>query len=79
VLVLIDLGAVPRQAAVGAAHIAIAVTNGVNYLVTWNFKHIANAAMRSRIERICHQAGYEPPVICRSNEFTESADAENTG
>ena len=42
---LIDSGAVPSNAAVDAAHIAIAVANRVDYLVTWNFRHIANAAM----------------------------------
>ena len=66
---LLDLGAVPRQAAADAAHIAIAVTNGVDYLVTWNFRHIANATMRLQIERVCRQAGYEPPVICTPNEL----------
>ena len=68
---LLDLGAVPRTAAEDAAHIAIAVTNGVHYLVTWNFRHIANAAMRSRIERVCRQSGYEPPIICTPNELME--------
>ena len=75
---LLDLGAVPRQAAADAAHIAIAATNGVDFLVTWNFKHIANAAMRSRIERACRQAGYEPPVICTPNELMESDHADHT-
>ena len=69
---LVDLAAVPRQAAEDAVHIAIAVTNGVDFLVTWNFRHIANAAMRSRIEHICRQAGYEPPVICTPNELMEA-------
>ena len=76
--ILLDLGAVPREAAADAAHIAIAVTNGVDYLVTWNFRHIANAAMRSRIERVCRQAGYEPPVICTPNELVESDHADDT-
>jgi len=75
---LLDQGAVPRQAAADAVHIAIAVTNGVDYLVTWNFKHIANATMRSRIERVCWQAGYEPPVICTPNELMESDHADDT-
>ena len=73
---LLDLGAVPRQAAADAAHIAIAVTNGVDYPVTWNFRHIANAAMRSQIEQVCREAGYEPPVICTPNELMESGHAE---
>ena len=75
---LLDLKAVPRQAADDSAHIAIAVTNGVTYLVTWNFRHIANAAMRTRIERVCRQAGYEPPVICTPNELMEADRADNT-
>ena len=69
---LLDLGAVPREAAADAAHIAVAVTNGVEYLVTWNFRHIANAALRVRIERVCREAGYEPPVICTPNELMET-------
>ena len=36
----VDLRAVPRQSAADAAHIAIAATNGVDYPVTWNFRHI---------------------------------------
>lgn len=71
---LIDAGAVPRQAADDAVHIAIAVTNGINFLVTWNFRHIANATMRTRIEQVCRQAGYEPPVICTPNELMETND-----
>ena len=75
---LLDLGAVPHRAADDAAHIAIAVTNGADYLVTWNFRHIANAAMRTRIELVCRQAGYEPPVICTPNELMEGDHAYNT-
>ena len=71
---LIDDAAVPPQAADDAAHIAIAVTNGVDFLVTWNFRHIANAAMRMRIQRTCREAGYEPPVICTPNELLEIED-----
>ena len=74
---LLDLGAVPREAAADAAHIAIAVTNGVEFLVTWNFRHIANAVMRVRIESACRQAGYEPPVICTPNELMETGYADD--
>ena len=74
---LLDLRAVPREAAADAAHIAIAVTNGVDYLVTWNFRHIANAAMRVRIERTCREAGYEPPVICTPSELMETGHADD--
>lgn len=72
---LLDLGVVPRQAADDAAHIAIAVTHGVDYLVTWNFRHIANATMRARIERVCRDAGYEPAIICTLDELMDPDDA----
>lgn len=74
---LLDEQAVPNQAVADAAHISVAVANGVNYLVTWNFRHIANAAMRAGIERVCRRAGYEPPVMCTPNELLETDDAND--
>lgn len=68
---LVDSGAVPRKASDDAAHIAIAVTNGAEYLITWNCRHIANATMRARIERICRQAGFEPTIICTPEQLME--------
>lgn len=70
--VLMERGAVPTKAAADALHIAIAVTNGVEYLLTWNCRHIANASMRSRIERLCQTQGYEPTIICTPDELWES-------
>ena len=66
------------RAAGDAAHIAVAAANGADYLVTWNFRHIANATMRSRIERACRQAGFEPPVICTPNELMEADHGDDT-
>lgn len=73
---LIKSGTIPERAADDAAHIAIAVTNGIDYLVTWNFRHIANAAMRARIEQVCRNAGYEPTVICTPDELMEIEDED---
>ena len=55
----------PRE----ALHIAIAAVNGVQYLVTLNFTHIANAETRSIIEQVCRDHGYIPPVICSPDEL----------
>ena len=71
---LLELGAFPREAAADAAHIGIAATNKVDYLVPWNLRHIANAAVRSRIERACRKAGYEPSIIFTPNELMEEDD-----
>ena len=73
---LVDSGAVPRAATDDAVHIAIAAANGVEFLVTWNFRHIANASMRARIEAVCREAGFEPPVICTPNELVEPQNAD---
>ena len=67
--------AVPVSNPEDALHIALAAVNGVEYLMTWNFRHIANAAVRLDIERICREAGYEPPVICTPEELLEADDA----
>lgn len=59
----------PRKAQTDGLHIAVATVHGMNYLLTWNCTHIANAALRKRIDAICHAAGYEPPVICTPQEL----------
>ena len=53
---------------------SVAATDRVDYLLTWNLRHIAGAAARSRIERACRNTGYEPPVICTPNELMEEYD-----
>ena len=65
----------PENAAIDALHIAVAAVNGVEYLLTWNCKHIAHPSMRPRIERVCREMGYEPPVICTPQELLEIDDA----
>lgn len=53
-----------------ALYIAIATTaSGVEYLVSWNFRHIVNATMRPRINPVCHRANYEPIIICTPEEL----------
>lgn len=61
----------PQKAAVDALHIAVAVVNGMDYVLTWNCKHIANAAIRRRIEQTCRAAGLRPPIICTPEELLE--------
>lgn len=72
--VLVARGPLPEKAAVDAAHIAVAVSSGIDYLLTWNFKHLANAALRAKIDRVCESFGYEPCIICTPEELMESQD-----
>ncbi len=69
-------GPLPKKSEVDALHLAVAAVNSVNYLLTWNSKHIANAAMRPRIEALCRQAGYEPPTICTPEELMEEENVD---
>jgi hypothetical protein len=71
---LISAKAVPASEPRDAFHIAIAAVNGVDYLLTWNCKHIANATLRGRIERVCRDAGFEAPIICTPEELVEADD-----
>ncbi len=68
---LVAKGPLPEKAALDALHIAAAVSAGVDYLLTWNFKHLANATMRSKIESLCRLRGYEPCIICTPEELLE--------
>jgi hypothetical protein len=66
---LLIVGALPRKAYIDAFHIAISAVHGMDYLLTWNCKHIANAIMRPKIEAICINKGYDPPIICTPEEL----------
>lgn len=66
---LVKQHALPAKAAADALHIAVATVHGMDYLLTWNCKHIANLTMRAAIERTCRAAGYEPPAIGTPEEF----------
>lgn len=68
---LVSAGPIPRESAADALHIAIAAANGVDYLLTWNCKHLANAVHRNRIEAVVEGAGYACPVICTPEELME--------
>lgn len=59
----------PLRARADALHIALAASQGMDYLMTWNVTHIANAQIRNRVERACRAAGYEPPILCTPDEL----------
>ena len=66
---LVRRGALPKKATVDAFHIGIAAAHQIEYLLTWNCKHIANATMRGTIEAICRSVGLIPPIICTPEEL----------
>jgi len=68
---LLKVAGLAANAETDALHMAIATIHGMDYLLSWNCAHIANAAIRRSIERQCRLSGYEPPVICTPQELAE--------
>jgi predicted nucleic acid-binding protein len=66
---LLRKGVLPPKAARDAVHIAVATVHRMDFLLTWNFKHIANAHVRKMADRLFRQANYELPVICTPEEL----------
>ena len=61
---LLERGIIPPSAAPDAEHIALAAVHAMNFLLTWNCKHIANPLHRRRVEAVCAEAGLVCPIIC---------------
>ena len=68
-LALVDRLALPNRALADAAHIAICVVHGMDYLLTWNCTHIANATYQHIIDDVCDDFGYATPVICTPDQL----------
>ena len=67
---LLQQGAIPAKAATDALHVALACTNGIHYLLTWNCKHIANTERFDAIAAACLKNGYKSPIICTPDDLT---------
>ena len=75
---LLDSGAIPRNSRPDAQHIAVATVHGVDYLVSWNHKHIVNENKRAHINRVCQAAGFQPITICTPIELMETIQMKET-
>jgi predicted nucleic acid-binding protein len=68
---LLLANALPAKARLDALHIAICAVQNIDYLLTWNCKHIANAKTMSLIERVCVQNSFKCPRLCTPLELTK--------
>ena len=66
---LVASKAVPDNSVRNTLHIAIAATQGIDYLLTWNFKHINNAETKTLIARIIEADGWICPILCSLKEL----------
>ncbi len=68
-ILLLKKGVVPVGSEEDALHIGVAAAQGADYLLTWNFKHINNAEMKSAIFRVVESCGFVCPQICSPEEL----------
>jgi hypothetical protein len=66
---ILSSGVIPPRAARDAAHIAVAAVQEIDYLLTWNCKHLANAQIQRRIALVCDRLGQRMPLICTPEEL----------
>jgi hypothetical protein len=59
----------PQKAGADALHIAIATIHRMDYLLTWNCRHIANAEIQRQLRGVAEQQGIELPILCTPNEL----------
>jgi hypothetical protein len=62
-------GILPLHAVRDAAHVSVAAVHAVDYLLTWNCKHLANAQIARRIALVCEKVGHRMPIICTPEEL----------
>jgi hypothetical protein len=65
-------GPIPARCAADAFHMAVAAVQEVDFLLTWNCTHIANAGLWRPIRAICNQHGCTLPAICTPVELMEA-------
>ena len=73
---LLASNAVRANSVRDALHIAIAATQGIDYLITWNFRHVNNASTRTMVVNVVSNSGLICPVLCSPEELMDEDDAQ---
>ncbi|MXY22348.1 MAG: type II toxin-antitoxin system VapC family toxin [Dehalococcoidia bacterium] len=68
---LLSGGAVPEEGEDAAGHIAVATVHDIDYILTWNFPHIANTVTIPAIAEVCEQQGYSSPITTTPSQLKE--------
>ena len=74
---IVRAGVIPEKAHTDAGHIALAARHGMDFLLTWNCRHIANAEILDRVEGVVAAYGYKLPIICTPDELFGIEDDES--
>ena len=71
---LVDRGAISPRKVADAAHIAVATVHHMEFLMTWNCTHLANAEVLAQVQAICAKLGYAAPIVCTPEELLGGQD-----
>jgi hypothetical protein len=74
---IISRAILPPKAAIDALHIAMVAHHRIQYLLTWNCKHIANAKILPRIHDVPTDLGCPIPIICTPEEMVDDDSEDN--
>jgi len=72
---LIEGSAIPASHPEDALHLAVAATNGMHVVITWNFKHLNNPFTRTIVRKIVESQGYVCPELCSPEELLKGGDS----
>lgn len=75
---LVSKGVIPEKSQNDALHVSICAINGIEYLLTWNCRHLANATIRRQVEELVEDFDYICPVICTPEELMEDWQCSKT-
>ena len=66
---IVENGLMPSRFTEDALHIAIAAMHGLDYILTWNFRHLNNVQTKVKIADFIEDCGFEPPLVCSPDEL----------
>lgn len=67
---LLRARAIPRAYVGDSLHVAVSAVHGVDYLLTWNFRHLNNDETKPIMREVCELSGYSCPKICTPRQLT---------
>jgi hypothetical protein len=67
--VFVERRLIPVTAVEDALHVAVATVEGMDFLLTWNCRHIANAEVVERLDGVCLELGYRMPTLCTPEQL----------
>jgi hypothetical protein len=72
-----DSGLLPSTSDRDAMHISLATVHEMDILLSWNCRHIANAAIQARLRILVEKSAFTLPVLCTLEELMENDNEQN--